>query len=151
MLDSLVRVSRRVGWSTDRFATDPKAVPVTQPESRHAVGQHCRSSQGRSIASGEPGTVEAAADPRSTDERTAESLNTCGRSAQVTFLPGFSPPANRSWRSTRRKCTPRRRPLAARRVLTDPRRTARRLRRELNSPGRLCGSTRLPLSGFTYS
>ena len=23
MLDSLVRVSRRVGWDTDRFATDP--------------------------------------------------------------------------------------------------------------------------------
>jgi hypothetical protein len=25
MLDSLVRVSRRVGWETDRFATDPRA------------------------------------------------------------------------------------------------------------------------------
>ena len=32
MLDSLVRVSRRVGWSTDRFATDP-----TRPQSPSGV------------------------------------------------------------------------------------------------------------------
>ena len=150
MLDSLVRVSRRVGWSTDRFATDPKAVPVTQPESRHAVGQHCKQSRpvDRIRRTGDGRT---AADPRSTDERTAESLNTCGRSAQVTFLPGFSPPANRSWRSTRRKCTPRRRPWQHAESSRIPDAPARRLSRELNSPGRLCGSTRLPLSGFTYS
>ena len=43
MLDSLVRVSRRVGWKADRFATDPDkvarpAVPRTDREG--AVGRH---------------------------------------------------------------------------------------------------------------
>ena len=32
MLDSLVRVSRRVGWSTDRFATDPRRHRRTGPK-----------------------------------------------------------------------------------------------------------------------
>ena len=39
MLDSLVRVSRRVGWRADRFATDP--VPAGPPRpSKEAVGRH---------------------------------------------------------------------------------------------------------------
>ena len=33
----------------------------------------------------------------------------------------------------------------------DPETRRSRPRAELNSAGRLCGSTRLPLSGFTYS
>lgn len=38
-LDSLVRVSRRVGWRADRFATDP--VPAGPPRpSQRAVGRH---------------------------------------------------------------------------------------------------------------
>ena len=39
MLDSLVRVSRRVGWRADRFATDP--VPAGPPRpSKEAVARH---------------------------------------------------------------------------------------------------------------
>ena len=39
MLDSLVRVSRRVGWRADRFATDP--VPTGPPcPSQEAVARH---------------------------------------------------------------------------------------------------------------
>ena len=39
MLDSLVRVSRRVGWRADRFATDP--VPAGPPHpSKEAVAGH---------------------------------------------------------------------------------------------------------------
>lgn len=41
MLDSLVRVSRRVGWRTDRFATDPQRL-VLPSRSTHAVGENCK-------------------------------------------------------------------------------------------------------------
>ena len=40
MLDSLVRVSRRVGWRADRFATDP--VPAGPPQSVPGSGQQTR-------------------------------------------------------------------------------------------------------------
>lgn len=43
MLDSLVRVSRRVGWRADRFATDPKC-PVHPSRSPSALSEHCKQS-----------------------------------------------------------------------------------------------------------
>ena len=43
MLDSLVRVSRRVGWRADRFATDPKC-PVHPSQSPSALREHCKQS-----------------------------------------------------------------------------------------------------------
>ena len=43
MLDSLVRVSRRVGWRADRFATDPKC-PVHPSRSSSALREHCKQS-----------------------------------------------------------------------------------------------------------
>ena len=39
MLDSLVRVSRRVGWRADRFATDPLLTGPPRP-SKEAVARH---------------------------------------------------------------------------------------------------------------
>ena len=39
MLDSLVRVSRRVGWRADRFATDPVSPGPLRP-SKRAVSRH---------------------------------------------------------------------------------------------------------------
>ena len=39
MLDSLVRVSRRVGWETDRFATDPMSETRERPNPRDAGGR----------------------------------------------------------------------------------------------------------------
>ena len=56
MLDSLVRVSRRVGWSTDRFATDPAPAQYTERtpplRSRRALQAVKRQSNER----GAPGT-----------------------------------------------------------------------------------------------
>ena len=40
MLDSLVRVSRRVGWGADRYATDPEAAREYPTRQRAAVREH---------------------------------------------------------------------------------------------------------------
>uniref|UniRef100_K1P8I7 Uncharacterized protein n=1 Tax=Magallana gigas TaxID=29159 RepID=K1P8I7_MAGGI len=62
MLDSLVRVSRRVGWTTDRFATDHRAQPThpgpvrttrlaaTAPERQYPQGETCTQGQERRAA-----------------------------------------------------------------------------------------------------
>jgi len=43
MLDSLVRVTRRVGWGADRIATDPTHMAWDDRRPRPpAVGEHCR-------------------------------------------------------------------------------------------------------------
>ena len=44
MLDSLVRVSRRVGRADDRFATDPELTAEFDHASHRAVGRHCKQS-----------------------------------------------------------------------------------------------------------
>ena len=54
MLDSLVRVSRRVGWRADRFATDPVPAGPTHSPSGEAVGRHgCPVSASRTSQEGE--------------------------------------------------------------------------------------------------
>ena len=88
-------------------------------------------------------------DPRSGGRR-APSQAITSRERDATHLTGLSPPSNRSWRSPRRKCT-RERPPNEESVLGIRVLSARSLSAELNPAGRLCGSTRLPLSGFTYS
>ena len=87
-------------------------------------------------------------DPRSRGGPTPRRAITSAE-ADATHSPGFSPPHNRSWRSPRRKCT-RGRPPAEESVLGIRVLPGRSLSAELNPAGRLCGSTRLPLSGFTY-
>ena len=47
MLDSLVRVSRRVGWRADRFATDPVQAGPPSPSKEAVVGHGCPVSNSR--------------------------------------------------------------------------------------------------------
>ena len=42
MLDSLVRVSRRVGWGADRLPRDPERPREIRSSSPNAVGEHCK-------------------------------------------------------------------------------------------------------------
>ena len=44
MLDSLVRVSRRVGWGADRLARDPETARESRPAAPQAVSEHCEQS-----------------------------------------------------------------------------------------------------------
>ena len=150
MLDSLVRVSRRVGWRADRCATDP--VPTGPPRpSKEAVGRHggCPvpasrtsreseaayagggSSVPKRIGSGEPITVYAEA-----PTYLARRLLTALREPVVALCPRKVHTAG-----CRR---------GRKRVRSDLRPPTERLPSELNSAGRLCGSIRLPLGGFTY-
>ena len=67
MLDSLVRVSRRVGWKADKFATDPKRKAPAGPTSRgRAVGGHgCPVPTSRTPPEGRAATKANAVVPRS--------------------------------------------------------------------------------------
>ena len=148
MLDSLVRVSRRVGWRADRCATDP--VPAGPPRpSKEAVGRHgCPVSASRTSQESEAAYADGGS---SVPKRigTGEPIRSGRRSGH----PPCSPPSDRS--RTGRGALP------AESAHGDPTSKAegesvrishpnRRRASELNSAGRLCGSTRLPLGGFTY-
>ena len=67
MLDSLVRVSRRVGWKADKFATDPQRKAPAGPTSRgRAVGGHgCPVPTSRTPPEGRAATKADAVVPRS--------------------------------------------------------------------------------------
>ena len=67
MLDSLVRVSRRVGWKADKFATDPERKAPAGPTSRgRAVGGHgCPVPTSRTPPEGRAATKADAVVPRS--------------------------------------------------------------------------------------
>ena len=147
MLDSLVRVSRRVGWRADQNATNPQTTGPPDP-SKDAVSRHgCPVSASRTSREGQA----AYADGVSSVSRRI------GSAEPVTV------PTEANTYLARRLLTARK-PVVAlclRKVHTgEPRRTTagpmkvpnRRPRRppELNPAGRLCGSTRLPLGGFTY-
>jgi hypothetical protein len=93
MLDSLVRVSRRVGWSTDRFATDPSQFPPGRRTGRPraAVSAHCeqwrRKSIGRGSHPGPRGAAASSAPKRTCPPRPAVTLAD-ERSPRVTFRAG---------------------------------------------------------------
>ena len=148
MLDSLVRVSRRVGWRTDRFATDPKR-PMLPGRSRHAVGENCKQCFPSRTHPGNRGQSDAA-NPRSRNESTRSGYNTPSRRRESPSRSAYDRP------ETGRGALPEesaldddgRTPGGSLRI-PDP--TSAAQNAKLNSPGRLCGSTRLPLSGFTYS
>lgn len=148
MLDSLVRVSRRVGWGADRLATDPELDAATPGPRPPAVPEHCEQSSGverteraRARRRGGISSVRKPAIPptgcntrrRSAEppSRRASDGSRTGRGA----LPAESAPGDagsKEGRSARIRLPPR--PTNA----------------ELNSAGRLCGPIRLPLNGFTY-
>jgi hypothetical protein len=150
MLDSLVRVSRRVGQVTDRFATDPEPtpdVPVAERPRSAGTDDSPRRSNGRPEPSnrrrprsGLPRSADGPTPPRSITP------NPCG----IGHLPGglltadepvvaFRPP----------KVHPSTRRSDATRSLRMRRRAGRRAG-GLNPTGGLCGPLRLPLNGFTY-
>ena len=147
MLDSLVRVSRRVGWRADRCATDPVLAGPPRP-SKEAVDRHgCPVSVSRTSQESEAAYASGGS---SAPKRigTGEAITVSAEAP--TYLP--------------RRLLTAREPVVAlcpRKVHTAGRRRAAResirspthrtrLPSELNSAGRLCGSTRLPLGGFTY-
>ena len=117
MLDSLVRVSRRVGWGANRFATDPRDARVRERSPRpdgRAVRAHClpvRPSRTHRTRQGTRALQWRLAPqlgiPRSPG-RPAPSRAITLPDARWTgsYLPErLRQPGNRSWRSPRRKCT----------------------------------------------
>lgn len=149
MLDSLVRVSRRVGWSTDRFATDPRHPGLTLTDARWRSQCTASSSPQSSERAGQ-GALRHGKRPRSRSKSAATGCNSIPREERAPSRRASDCPQNRTWHSTRRKCT---RLMPGRREARSVRIRGPRSRRqsELNSPGRQCGSTRLTLYGFTYS
>ena len=149
MLDSLVRVSRRVGWETDRFATDPNSDAIEPGPTTTAVSKHCEQSlhvdqQPRARRSRQGGWI-----PRSPGRPTL--------SGTITLLPKKELPFPEAYDGPRTG----RGALLAESALARPHTKAGRavkLRtypgsslRKMNSASRLCGPIRLPLYGFTYS
>ena len=114
MLDSLVRVSRRVGWGANRFATDPGR--------RYGRDPHARTAE-RSGRTGDSPSKSGSPNGRGTRALTRRPARRCSSVTQPanTFPvcntgPGASPGqlpsgeasggrGNRSWRSPRGKCT----------------------------------------------
>ena len=157
MLDSLVRVSRRVGWRADRFATDP--VPArwgARVRPREAVGRHgCPVSASRKTSQGGPGPPHETGGGSSVPGR----IGTGGAIPVRAEAPTYHPRRLLTAPRTGRGALPAesahgRTASCAGRVqfkISDPDKNNRRGQpSELNSAGRLCGSTRLPVGGFTY-
>ena len=85
MLDSLVRVSRRVGWKADKLTTDPERKTPTCPTSRRgAVGRHgCPVSASRD-SPGRPESRKGRRGRASVPERPApRGYNSARRSARL--------------------------------------------------------------------
>ena len=107
MLDSLVRVSRRVGRGADRFAADPKADDGGDRARRHARSPSTASSP-RTVERATPATGPAprrVESPRSPGWPTPRRTITLAPEERATFPPGLRQPENRSRRSSRGKCT----------------------------------------------
>ena len=149
MLDSLVRVSRRVGWETDRFATDPESGRAEPSPESTAVTEHCEQSSEFERHSRARRPYPGGWIPRSPGRPTLPEA--------IILPPKRELPSSRAYDGPRTG----RGALPAESALTDADRRqgrAERLRtqttstrRKMNSAGRLCGPIRLPLYGFTYS
>jgi hypothetical protein len=108
MLDSLVRVSRRVGWGADRTPLTPCAdLGSTVAPTPHAVYQHCKQFRqvGRTTKGNGPepegghGRSSVAPAGRFQQASTSHTRN------NANYLLTFWPPGNRSRRYARGKCT----------------------------------------------
>ena len=148
MLDSLVRVSRRVGWEADKIASDPKRPRLAQPV-RESSRQTRLPSLRQSNSPRKPGSHKGRG-RSSIPQRLA--IRVYNSSARRPNLPS-SEACHR--RETGRSALPAesahggawRRSTRARRSLSTTPQTCT----ELSSASRLCRPTRLPLNGFTYS
>ncbi len=153
MLDSLVRVSRRVGWGANQFATNLKHHLGRNPvlddkQSDCTVNSPAQSNKPRRPSTQALEQVRL----RSSALQPANTIPVCNTPprAGATFQRGLRRPESRLWRSPRGKCT-------GQRLKTLPRKPVQSIGQprsnhgQLNSTGRLCGPIRLPLNGFTYS
>jgi hypothetical protein len=151
MLDSLVRVSRRVGQVTDRFATDAEHAPERPPAERPRSGG-TGDSPSKSV-----GRAETASNAR----RAKGLPRPAGgptRSGSITPSPRRRPPSPDASDRRRAGRGARHAESAPAATLYDacaaPARRCRHLRRSaadgLNPTRRHCGPLRLPLDGFTY-
>ena len=151
MLDSLVRVSRRVGWGADRIAADPTHMTRDDPRLDRSRSESTvnsppqsdgRKRAGARAAAGNSSVHQPADDIQGYNTRDPEAAGhlpsdtSDGQRTGRGALPAESAPAGA-------RCAP---DQSRRSGAGDDERTAR-----LNSAGRLCGPIRLPLSGFTYS
>ena len=149
MLDSLVRVSRRVGWETDRFATDPSSDAAEPSPSTTAVSKHCEQSlqvdqQPRARRLRQGGWI-----PRSPGRPTLPGTIILPPKAELPFPGAYDGPRTGRGALPAESALARRYTKAGRAVKL---RTYQGNRlRKMNSAGRLCGPIRLPLYGFTYS
>ncbi len=104
MLDSLVRVSRRVGQVTGRFATDPRRDAGPSRRCGRAVRGHWNQSprvERDNTTGGRRRSATVFLGPPT--GRRSPGLYAPAHEAKVTLPGSFSPPTNRSWRSARRK------------------------------------------------
>ena len=154
MLDSLVRVSRRVGQVTDRFATDPE--PATTDRRLAIV-------RGQRALTTVPAVRDGRTGRRSRRRpRTSSSVRRCDDGPTP---PGAVTPTREGVGHLLRRLLTADEPVVAlrppkmhtpprgqrtRRTPRGCRRRARREAGELNPTDGLCGPLRLPLNGFTY-
>ena len=151
MLDSLVRVSRRVGQVTDRFATDAEYDAEVAPDATPRLSGTGYSPRSSNDATRTRSDADREGLPRSASGPTRSESISSDAEAAATFPERLRPPANRSWRSTRRKCARSRPSTTTPRLPGKTFRDAdRRATDKLNPTRGLCGPLRLPLNGFTY-
>ena len=154
MLDSLVRVSRRVGRGAGTVATDPMAPMREAQRHQPAVERHCEQSRPVEPARG----LRA---PHGAGESLSPGTGPPPEPVNTTPVRGW-PPCSGASRPPpepvvalrdRGKCTPRATERGTRRSPTrgDPAKTPASVPLGLNSTGGRCGPVRLPLNGFTYS
>jgi hypothetical protein len=150
MLDSLVRVSRRVGKWTDRFATDAEYAAQTPARWPAAVRGHWR----QSPQIERPTTNEAERRPRSSRPRSASGPTPTGSITPTPRCRSPSPDASDRRRTGRGAPLAESAPAAAGATPRSCHEACSRERRptadELNPTSGLCGTIRLPLDGFTY-
>ena len=149
MLDSLVRVSRRVGWETDRFATDPNSDAGRPSPTTTAVSKHCEQSlqldqQPRAQRLRQGGWI-----PRSPGRPTLPGTITLPPRRELPFPGAYDGPRNGRGALPAESALARTHTKAGRAVKLQAYDGS--TLRKMNSAGRLCGPIRLPLYGFTYS
>ena len=149
MLDSLVRVSRRVGWNADRVVADRDRPPADRRLTPRAVGTHWIQSVPVERAAEDDGGLRAAAFLGPAARDAAPGYNSPPEGG-VTLPAGFCAPIRDRSRLCPGESAPDdcgRRDERSNGSASVPAPQSDRL----NPPGMPCGSTRLPLNGFTYS
>ena len=146
MLDSLVRVSRRVGWATDGRPLTLMPRHASRPGQTHAKSTARSPPDGRPVERGRDAAASRILGPpvglpRRTVTPAAEATGHLSAGLMTTDKPVVAP--------ARGKCT---RYVAARRRRVREDLGRRRTPRDaLNPTGHTRGPIRLPLNGFTYS